>query len=79
MVRALLLIYVFVGFGFHRLRRCLIYVALTLTPNHICAKPAPSRVILNAEAENKHAEACAVRRAQFTPLYLFFCGWSSRV
>ena len=37
MVRPLLLICVFTGFGCHRLRHCLIYVLLILAPNHIFA------------------------------------------
>ena len=70
MLRALLLIYVYAVFGCHKLRPCLIYVVLILTPNQSYLHQAPSRFLLNAEMEkkNKYAEAFAVRRAQFTPL-----------
>ena len=37
MVRPLLLIYVFMGFGCHRLRHCLMYVLLILASTHIFA------------------------------------------
>ena len=39
----------------------------------------PGRVLLNAEVEkkNKYADACATRRAHFTPLC--FCRWHSGI
>ena len=69
MVRPLLLICVFVGFGFHRLKCSLIYMLITLMPSHILHH-AHSRVLLNTEVEkkNKYPEACAARRVHFTPL-----------